>query len=264
MNEHEMVNRAATAANTCYLMVSAFPENAAAQVVLYRAACIALDSITLLDIVNHLSPTKEGSYIDQGIWDIIGDTAEEKMWEADCYRRVGESVNITRKCVEAAVEAIESSVGLYIVSQGKLTDATEDHWGSILDDTSAVSSAILCAQDSFDDAEEVYKMGEYPKALAGYWACYEALRSAGLLIGSYKPAIARQSYLYNLEHLEALVGEFRRGALAIFEAITEVDSPTVLISADSACKAFISAQDALDLAVANLRAAKLLEEDRND
>ena len=259
-----MVNRAATAANVCYLMVGAFPDNAAAQVVLYRAACIALDSVTLLDVVNHLSPTREGSYIDQEIWDIIGDTAEEKMWEADCYRRIGCSVNITRRCVDAAVEAIESSVGLYIMAQGKLTDATEDHWGSVLDDTSPVSSAIFCAQNSFDDAEEVYKSGEYPKALAGYWASYEALRSTGLLIGSYKPFIAKQSYLFNLEDMESLAGRFRQGALAIFEVLNENDSPVSLVSADSAIKAFTSAQEALDLAVANLRSANLLEENASE
>ena len=263
MEEYTLKQKASRAANICYMSVASHPENEVAQAMLYRASCIAMDAVTMVNITSHLMPTKEHSYIDQGVWDILGETAETRQWEAYCFRQLGPSGEMTRRCVDTVAPAIESSVELYLIAQGKLGDATEENWGSILDYESTASRAILDAFDAFEDAEAVYRLGtEYEHAIPGYWASYEALKAASLLMGSYDPEVAKlQPYLFNMDHLEYLAGMYRNGAKELFKVISESKSPVALISADSAIKAFASAQDAVDLAIANLRAGKLLKEE---
>lgn len=65
-----------------------------------------------------------------------------------------------------------------------------------------------------------------------------------------------------MDHLQYLTDMYRNGAKRLFKAMDESTSPVALVSADSAVKAFTYAQEAMDLAIANLRSAKLLEEDR--
>ena len=262
MEEYTLKQKAGRAANICYMSVASHPENEVAQAMLYRSACIAMDAVTMVDITNHLVPTKEHSYIDQNVWDILGETAETRQWEAYCFRQLGPSGEMTRRCVDAVAPAIESSVELYRIAQGKLSDATEENWGSILDYKSTASSAILDAFDAFEDAEAVYRIGEYQHAIPGYWASFESLKAAGLLMGSYDPEVAKlQPYLFNMDHLEYLADMYRDGATELFKIIDKNTSPVTLMAMDSAIKAFASAQDAVDLAIANLRAGKLLKEE---
>ena len=262
MEEYTLKQKASRAANICYMSVAAHPENEVAQAMLYRAACIAIDAITMVNVTSHLMPTKKHSYIDQGVWDILGEMAETRQWEAYCFRQLGPSGEMTRRCVDTVAPAIESSVELYRIAQGKLSDATEENWGSILDYKSKASSAILDAFDAFEDAEDVYKVGEYEHAIPGYWASYEGLKAAGLLMGSYDPKIAKlQPYLFNMDHLQYLTDMYRDGATELFKIIDKNTSPVTLIAMDSAIKAFASARDAVDLAIANLRAEKLLKEE---
>ena len=192
MEEYTLKQKAGRAANICYMSVASHPENGVAQAMLYRAAVIAMDAVTMVDITSHLVPTKEHSYIDQTVWDILGGTAETRQWEAYCFRQLGPSGEMTRRCVDAVAPAIESSVELYRIAQGKLSDATEDNWGSILDFKTTASSAILDAFDAFEDAEAVCRLGtEYEHAIPAYWASYEALKAAGLLMGSYDPEVGK-------------------------------------------------------------------------
>ena len=189
MELEKQMQRAARAATISYMTVGSFEDNAPGQVILYRSACIALDAVTLVEVTTNLVETKPWSYFDEDIWSILGETAESRRWEAYCLKEIGDSPGLSRRCIDAGVEAIASSADLYIAAQNNLSDAGEERWGSILDFKSTASNAILGAFDAFEDAEDVYKAAEYPHAVPGYWASYEALRAAGLLMGSYNPSI---------------------------------------------------------------------------
>lgn len=263
MYSRDAVEDAIWLGRRCYRMASHYNARFDIRATLYRAAAATRDAVTVGEVMSNLFEPLENSepFITRATLQTIRSLAEARRLQADHYRNLDHAI-LPEECQEAVVDAFEAAAEVYAGLLPHLDDLPPDRLGSILDSESPAAYAIIAAFDAHNAAEEAFDQADYYPAMMAYRASYEAYDMAYLDMETYYTnAPETNPLLRDVEGLARVVLLLRARRQNAISAYGRAETSDGVVAQEAAVEALGRAADALDHAVANLRAARLLEDE---